>query len=816
MTDDGSEGDDDPIGRTTSPAFVRLAEALDDEVMVFDGAGRYRFVNHAAADAWDLDPEDFMGRTPRQLDLPDAACDLLDELMTSVHATGTDAQIEVDLPPVHPGTSGRVVRAHAVADTDTGDVLVILEDATDVARLDDALARDRAAARAATARQRATEASFRTLADLVPVGIVEAAIDGTDLFNNRRTEELHGRSFVDVNEHDRIAFVHPDDRDAVQALWGAAAAGQHPPPLRYRALRADGTTRWLEAQMIPVVAPDGEVIRIIETFVDADHAVAAETALTVDRDRAVEESEVKSRFIARISHELRTPLNGIIGLSSALLDDEVSPAHRSGLEAIRASGDRLLDVLSAILDLAELDAGRLTLTMRPMDPARTVADVVEAHRPDAEAKGLLLHLLLAVDRTDDRPVVGDADRLRQVVDHLVRNAVQYTSAGQIRVVLRVTDASTHAAMHLEVADTGVGIDPADRERIFDPFSSALAGEPHDRTRPGVGLAVCRGLVERMGGQLVVDDAPDGGTRFRCRVPLSYIEADATLDDSTTASTAATAPTATPAVGGAAVPSRASTGPSTAGDGADGDRPLLLLAEDDEINRTVACAILDRLGFTVDVAVDGDEAVHQAEATPYAALLLDGQMPGRTGLEVAHAVRTGDGPNRSAPILALTAAAMSGERERFLAASMDGFLAKPFTMVQLAEALSALGLPVRRPDAAAVAAVAPVLDEERVDELRAIVDGAGLPLFDELRALFDATTPDLRAGIAAALAADDLARAGRAAQELASSCAAIGAVRAAAAAERVVQACEAGDGARATRLLDELAGRLDEAAAALDD
>ena len=431
------------------------------------------------------------------------------------------------------------------------------------------------------------------------------------------------------------------------------------------------------------------------------------------------------------------------------------------------------------MDLAELEAGRLELRPSAADPLDAIRAVVARHEPAARAKGVSVRVEVAGAVP---ALILDERRVAQVLDQLVDNAVRYTPAGE--VVVRV-EASTPdpdpdlADLTVTVTDTGIGILPEARDRVFAAFVSALDTEQRDHDRAALGIPVSAGLIDLMGGTLDYTSRPGSGSSFwfSIRVPLAPA-----------ASPAASTTTRTPA-------------PE--------ERPGVLLAEDDEINRTVARTILERLGLDVAIAVDGTEALAEAEARPYAAILMDWQMPGRSGLDVARAIRAGDGPNRTTPILAITAAAMSGDRERCLEAGMDDFLAKPFTMAQLAEALGTLGLPVGRPDAAAASATAPVLDESRVDELRSIAGADGLSLYEELRSLFVATAPGLLGELHAALGRDDLAHVARQARELGGACAALGAVRCAATAERVEQACAEDDRRRLQRLVPRLERHLDE-------
>ena len=384
---------------------------------------------------------------------------------------------------------------------------------------------------------------------------------------------------------------------------------------------------------------------------DVTATKAIEADLRLAKEEAERANRAKSDFLAKMSHDIRTPLNAVIGMTDLTLGSELSPSQRDALETARESAGILLDLINDILDISKIEARKLELANEPFDLRRTLAATVRAMRPQAARKGLALRLSVAPDVP--RFVRGDQIRLRQILVNLIGNAVKFTESGGVSVSLaRVAAAQENSTLlSCVVADTGVGIPPERLGRIFDMFTQADATVSRRYGGTGLGLAICRELTRLMGGNITAESAPGRGSAFRFALPL---------------------PEAQPEEHGAELP--AATGfilPA--------DRPLrILLAEDNPVNVKVAAAYLSRRGHTFVVAQNGKEALDLLACHPFDVILMDLEMPECDGFEATRRLRAGEaGPmNRSRPVIAMTAHALSGVRQRCLEAGMTDYLAKP--------------------------------------------------------------------------------------------------------------------------------------------
>jgi CheY-like chemotaxis protein/HPt (histidine-containing phosphotransfer) domain-containing protein len=390
-------------------------------------------------------------------------------------------------------------------------------------------------------------------------------------------------------------------------------------------------------------------------MVDVSTHVEAEAAIAAARDQAVEASRIKSDFLATMSHEIRTPMNGVIGLTGLLLETQLTETQRSHAEGVRASGEALLSIINDILDFSKIEAGKLELETVDFDVASAVEAVAALVAESARAKGLEL---VAYCRPEVPSALrGDVGRLRQILLNFATNAIKFTESGE--VVLRADvdgEPTTEQVMvRFEMSDTGVGVDPATAERLFEPFSQADASTTRRYGGTGLGLAICRRLAHAMGGTVGVDSRPGPGSTFWLHLPLAP------------ASQPVEAPDRSPHL-------------------LSGRR--VLVVDDNQTNRLVLASQLRAWNISADVTADGAQALEclrrAARSTePYDLALLDMAMPAMDGLELA-AIIASD-PELSSVRLLLHST-VSIEAEVAARAGFEARLAKPVRLSSLYDAL----------------------------------------------------------------------------------------------------------------------------------
>jgi signal transduction histidine kinase/ActR/RegA family two-component response regulator len=410
---------------------------------------------------------------------------------------------------------------------------------------------------------------------------------------------------------------------------------------------------------------DGRPCRIaLYHDVTARNQVAAELAIA--RDEAVEASNMKSAFLANVSHEIRTPMNGVIGMTELLLETPLNDEQREFAQQVSRSGEQMLVLINDILDISKLETGHVELDIAAFDLHETIEQTCAVASVQAGAKGLRFEVQITADVP--RRMRGDGRRLQQVLLNLVSNAVKFTADGAVTVSVSATPRpSAGAVIRVEVADSGVGIDPAGLARMFEAFTQADASTTRNYGGTGLGLAIARDLVELMGGTIRAESELGHGSTFTFELDL---EPDL---ESTEALAADRLRAPAREVGNGTPLSWLSA-------------PLVLVADDSPVNQIVAARALERCGCVAQLVDSGRGALQALASQRYDAVLMDCQMPDMDGYEATAELRRRELGARHTPVIAITAHAMEGDRERCLEAGMDDYVSKPMRHADLVEAL----------------------------------------------------------------------------------------------------------------------------------
>lgn len=409
------------------------------------------------------------------------------------------------------------------------------------------------------------------------------------------------------------------------------------------------------------------VSQIHRRYRQLDQMIEQRTAeLRAASEAAEAAAEAKSAFLANMSHEIRTPLNAVIAMSGLLLDKKLAGDERDYLETIRTSGAALLSIVNSILDFSKIESGKVELRNEAFDLFRCVREAIDIAQPEAKAKDLPICCSIPADF----PLrwIADSFRLRQVLINLLANAVKFTEAGEVELQVSMGSEQANTSrcrLQFCVRDTGIGIPPERLNQLFTSFTQIDNTRTRKHGGTGLGLAISRQLVELMEGEVRVESVPGQGSTFHFFIMAQQCEP---ARDLLAASQAVAHPPSSSALLSQETPLR------------------ILLVEDNRVNQKVAIRLLERLGYSADLAANGLEGVHAAEKCAYDIVFMDVQMPELDGFDATRRIRSMLPPGCQPRIIGMTANAMNGAREECFRAGMDDYMAKPFTLDDLRAAI----------------------------------------------------------------------------------------------------------------------------------
>ena len=552
-------------------------------------------------------------------------------------------------------------------------------------------------------RLRAAEENYRGIFENVAEGIFQIDPEGRYLNANPSAARVYGydapAQFVEETaDFGRALQVLPDRRDEMLRLLRSEGRVTN---FESEIHRRGGASVWICESIHAVRDALGRCLYYEGTVHDITSQRYAAAAQAQARDEALKTAQIKSDFLSMMSHEIRTPMHGIIGMTGLLLNTEMKPEQEELVRLIASCGDNLLSLINNALDFSKIEAGCLELDNQPFALRPCLKEVVDLLSVQAVGKGLTL--ACEVDPRIPEVLVSDVTRVRQILFNLISNSMKFTPAGG-RVDVVVTGHQLNESVenhghvgaidpwmfHFTVRDTGEGIPEEKLHRLFRPFSQVDASTSRKHGGTGLGLAICHRLCEMLGGAIWLESEPGMGSNFEFTVKAAAVPNSSDLK---AADEPPAAPMVLPALSlgltGASAPADAAPVPPlpAAGNEARPTPLRILIAEDNPVNQRVALGLLKQIGYTATLTNDGSEAVRALEAAEYDVVLMDIQMPEMDGLEATREIRRRwpDGPRRPY-IIAMTANAMTGDREKCLDAGMDEYISKPVKANRLKSAL----------------------------------------------------------------------------------------------------------------------------------
>ena len=493
-------------------------------------------------------------------------------------------------------------------------------------------------------------------------GVYEIDMRSGQRWSSEQFCEMAGEAAMARQDASPFGLYADDEQERVRESWERCLKTGHVETMDTRLYRPAGEEQWVRVFIRVQRDPGGRPLRAVGLMIDIDQQKRQELALIEAKRQAEAATVAKSAFLASMSHEIRTPLNGILGMAQVLRTDALTDDQRHKVNVVFDSGHTLMSLLNDVLDISKIEAGKLEIARVDGELDETVERVRQLFEARSAERGLAMTLEIA-DNLPPR-MFYDPVRLRQCVSNLLSNAIKFTERGRIAIrISAVERVSGDWMVKISVSDTGIGMDPETVSRLFTTFTQADASISRRFGGTGLGLAITRQLARLMGGDVSVESRPGEGSTFHFTfIAESCVDAPCIEAETKAAELAVIEESATDRALGAKV----------------------LLVDDNPVNRQVVKLFMANFRATFVEAVNGQDALDKLAIERFDIVLLDVHMPVMDGKEAIKRIRASVEPWRTVPVIALTADAMSGDRERYLGLGMDDYVSKPIDSRELAQ------------------------------------------------------------------------------------------------------------------------------------
>ena len=672
--------------------YKRIVETANEGIMIMDDQFRYAFVNQNLADMLDYQPEEMIGLPVTSIvfeeDLPDHRAKM------QMRVSGSGAKYERRHRRKDGSCCWAIVSATPLKD-EAGQFagsFAMLTDITERKRAEEVIKSNLEELK----RSKALIQQSNSLLEAImasPNNIVVFALDNGYRYlafnqNHKKTMKAIWGVDIEIGANMLDCITDPADRNKAKRNFDRALAGEHLVIIEAYG-DSDLQRRYYEDHYSPIKGEGQSFIGLTVFLFDITDRKRMEEELQQTNDdleiaigqsnelvrQSRKANAAKSEFLANMSHEIRTPLNGVIGMIGLLQEMDLNAEQREYAEIARKSGETLLSLINDILDFSKIEAGKLELETLDFDLRSTLKDITDILAISAHQKGL--ELVCLVEPAVPSFLRGDPGRLRQILVNLGGNAVKFTEKGEI--VVRVSlesENKRNVTLRFSISDTGIGIPASRRDILFSPFTQVDSSTTRQYGGTGLGLAISKHLAELMGGKIGLESEVGEGSNFWFTAVFEMHPAGSGSEGEKSAKSE----------GEEAIDLSAAEPPISENDK---HKMRILVAEDNDVNQKVAQAMMRKMGLRADVVANGLEAVNALQTVPYDLVLMDCQMPEMDGFEATRAVRQegSSALNPSIPIIAMTASAMRGDRDKCIQAGMSDFIAKPIQIRELAETLA---------------------------------------------------------------------------------------------------------------------------------